>query len=191
MSGSVERYFGTDWHRFSLSAGPRIKFNSQFTVQYKLTWARTFNERGFVTVTDKGIIFGQRDLHNITQILQANYYFNVRNGVNLSLRHYWSPVAYNRFYVLQDDGRLAHSAYNGNHDFTFNVWNFDLGYSWEFAPGSRLNVMYRNNIFSNDRVFQFDYGQNLSHLFSRPQTNMLILKAIYYLDVNSVQKKWF
>ena len=191
VSTSAEQYFGMDWRMFELSVGPRFKFSERFNLQYRFSWSRTFNERGFVTINGSGIIFGQRDIFNITQSMEANYYFNVRNGLNLSLRHYWSPVAYNRFYFLQNDGSLAPSSYTGNHDFTFNVWNFDLGYSWEFAPGSRLNILYRNSIFNSDLSYQPGYGQNLRQLFRRPQKNMLIIKAIYYLDVNTVKGKWF
>ena len=31
-----------------------------------------------------------------------------------------------------------------NKDGTFNSWNLDLRYSWWFAPGSQMNLLYRN-----------------------------------------------
>ena len=29
---------------------------------------------------------------------------------------------------------------------------FDLGFNWEFAPGSKATLLYRNNIFNEDNM---------------------------------------
>jgi hypothetical protein len=36
------------------------------------------------------------------------------------------------------------NAFNKNLNGTYNAWNVDLRFSWWFAPGSQLTLLYRN-----------------------------------------------
>ena len=64
----------------------------------------------------------------------------------LSVRHYWSYAENKNIYTLNEDGTLTESTtYTTNKNSNFSTWNMDLSYSWWFAPGSQLSVLYRNN----------------------------------------------
>jgi hypothetical protein len=78
----------------------------------------------------------------------------------------------------------------GNHNINYNIWNLDLSYTWEFAPGSELIVLYRNSIFSEDDLSHLNFNKNLDNLFKEPAINNISLKFIYYLDYNKL-KTWF
>lgn len=112
-------------------------------------------------------------------------------ALNLAFRHYYSEVEYSKFLTLQDDGELIeNAAYNESQNATYNSWNIDLRYSWWFAPGSQLTLLYRNamdSYVSNSRV---NISNNFRNLFDEPQLNSLSLRVSYYLDYNRV-KNWF
>ena len=66
--------------------------------------------------------------------------------INLSIRNYWSYSINNDILTLQDDGSLTNNTtYTNNRNQNFTSWNMDLSYSWIFAPGSQISVLYRNN----------------------------------------------
>ncbi len=109
----------------------------------------------------------------------------------LAFRHYWSPIVYDtQFYELNEDGTLSPYPYSENEDINYNIWNLDLSYTWEFAPGSHIIVLYRNNIFNEDDLSQLNFNENLQNLFDEPIQHNLSIKMIYYIDYNNA-KNWF
>ena len=174
-----------------LTISPRYRFSDKFSVIYALNFSKLTNDEGWVTNLDNGnIIFGNRDVKTVTNTLTGNLSFNTKSALALSFRHYWSPVKYDtNFFNLNNEGTLNASTYQGNHDINYNIWNLDLSYSWEFAPGSQLVVLYRNAIFKEDELAYLNFGKNLNNLFNEPISNNFSVKFIYYLDYNNV-KNW-
>ena len=126
----------------------------------------------------------------VTNTLSSKLSFNTKSSIALSFRHFWSPVQYDsNYFELNNEGTLDNSSYTGNHDINYNIWNLDLNYSWEFAPGSQLVALYRNSIFNEDDLSSLNFGKNLDNLFKEPITNNISLKLIYYLDYNKL-KTW-
>ena len=112
-------------------------------------------------------------------------------ALNLAFRHYYSEVEYSQFFTLQTDGELIENLiYDENHDATYNSWNVDLRFSWWFAPGSQLTLLYRNSMESYLTDSRVDFSNNFKNLFEEPQLNSLSLRISYYLDYNRV-KNWF
>jgi hypothetical protein len=62
-------------------------------------------------------------------------------------------------------------------------------YTWEFAPGSFLNIVWKNSVYSGDQHINDSYFKNFDHTVSAPQNNNISLKVIYYLDALSFRKK--
>jgi hypothetical protein len=90
---------------------------------------------------------------------------------------------------LSEDGFLINSSYQGDHDVNFNAWNIDLSYSWWFAPGSEVSVVYKNAILAQgDQVLE-SYKNNMEFLFENPQENSLSLKLRYYFDYQYLKRK--
>ena len=116
------------------------------------------------------------------------YSFSTKSSLSLSFRHYWSPVQYeDQYYVLNTDGTLSIDDYFENNDINYNIWNLDLNYTWQFAPGSFLTALYRNSIFNEDDLSYIDFRDNLSYLFDEPINNVVSLKLIYFLDYNQLK----
>ncbi len=177
---------------------PRYRFNNQFNVVYNFSYSIGHNEKGLVNRDFNGdIIFGNRDNKSITNSIKALYNFNTKSALSLSFRHNWNPVTYDKnFFKLNYDGSLSDSNYNPevdysdlSHNVNFNSWNVDLNFKWEFAPGSELVALYRNQIGTYDRQSQLNFNDNLSNLFKEDQLNSFSVKIIYYLDYNQV-KHW-
>jgi hypothetical protein len=116
--------------------------------------------------------------------------FSNRAALSLSLRHYWSQVKYLGFYYLGEDGGLVdYPEYPVNEDLDFNIFNIDLEYSLNFAPGSYLTVVWKNSISSNktiDPLAFMSYWDNLQGTLQSPQINSFSAKVIYYLDYKRV-----
>lgn len=171
---------------------PRYRFSDKFQMIYALDYGKLTNEKGYVTELDNGdIIFGTRDVKNVINTLSGKLSFSTKSSLSLSFRYYWSPVQYqDQYYTLNENGTLDPSSYDENNDINYNVWNLDLNYTWQFAPGSFLTALYRNSIFNEDDLSYIDFGENLGNLFQEPINNVVSLKLIYFLDYNEI-KTWF
>jgi hypothetical protein len=180
-----------DQNFYGFRFSPRFRISNHLKMIYSLDYKKMNNFKGYVNADDNYIYFGNRDQKILEQKLSGNYYFNTKSGLNLSFRYYWSPVHYDKFYVLKQDGTLGDSSYTGNHDINFNIWNLDLSYVWEFAPGSQLSLLYRNIITNSDDMAQLDYRTNIDNLFAQPKTHSFVMKVTYYIDYNNVKNKWF
>ena len=174
-----------------LKASPRFQFTDKFQLIYEFEYSKLDNEKGRVKRLDTGaIIFGNRDVKTFTNSLTGKLSFDIKSSLSLSFRHYWSPVQYDAdFFELNTLGTLNKHPYTGNHNVNYNIWNLDLSYSWEFAPGSQLIALYRNAIFNPDDLSHLNFSENLDNLFQKPITNNLSIKFIYYLDYNKI-KTW-
>ncbi len=191
VRSTYAKRYGLDNELLDLSIAPRYRFTDKFSVIYKLNFSKLINDKGWVTNLNNGsIIFGNRDIKEVTNRLTGNLSFNTKSNLALSFRHYWSPVTYDtNFFELNNEGTLNTSSFQGNHNINYNIWNLDLSYSWEFAPGSQLVVLYRNSIFNEDDLAHLNFKKNLDNLFTEPINNNFSLKFIYYLDYNDV-KTW-
>jgi hypothetical protein len=139
------------------------------------------------------VIFGNRDMKSFENSLQANYNFTTKQGLNLSFRNFWSVAQFQdgSFSKLNEDGSLTSINYsreeNYNPDANFNIWNLDLSYRWQFAPGSEAILLYRNSIFNQDELSYLDFQQSLDNLFNRPARHNFSLRIVYYIDYNRVK----
>jgi hypothetical protein len=169
---------------------PRYRFDDHFSLVYYFNFFRQNKNTGWVDYDSSGnTIFGRRDRITYTNTLQGKYSLNNKMNLTLSVRHYWSYVTNHNFLTLQDDGSLLdNTTYTENKNYNLNLWNLDLSYSWWFAPGSQVSVLYRNNtaLFSQDFSRQFEHNfrdaidnQNLNHIFS--------ISVRYFIDYNSIK----
>jgi hypothetical protein len=184
--------FNDPQNYYSFKIAPRLKFGNKFKINYSFDFSKMNNGKGFVDIVSNDVIFGERQQKTVTNTLGMNYYFTTKSAVNLNFRYYWSPVYYTKFYLLKNDGNLSEiSTYTENKDINYNIWNVDLGYIWEFAPGSKLSLLYRNTIFNTDQLSMLRFDENFSNLMKQPLQHTFIMKMTYYLDYNTVKNKWF
>lgn len=173
----------------STEISPRYRFSDRLSMIYSFTRDITLNEAGFVDIVSDSIIFGKRDVQTISNVLNVNYTFTNRMALTFRARHYWSIAKYSSYHLLTNDGMLAPSEYNINNDINFNAFNIDMAYTWQFAPGSEMSVVWKNAILTleSDRVIR--YMENVRNTLDSPKTNSFSVKVLYYLDYLYLKKK--
>lgn len=188
-----------DWYVYSegwrdekrIDFYPRYRFSDKWKLFLTTNIILNNEDRGYVNNLDGDIIFGQRDRNTIENAIESQYIFNNVMALNLSFRHYYSDVSYDKFFSLEEDGNLIlNPDYLENHNTTYNNWNIDLRFSWWFAPGSQLTLLYRNAIESYQEEAVRDLNRNFDNLFNEPQLHSLSLRISYFLDYNRA-KSWF
>ena len=96
----------------------------------------------------------------------------------------------NKINNLNEDGSLSpNTTYSGNKNSNFSTWNLDLSYSWWFAPGSQMSILYRNNAGTFDRKIDKDFSSNFSNLFQDNLNHVLSVSVRYFIDYNQA-KNW-
>jgi len=182
-----------DRYNYQIGLGPRYRFSDRFTFRLYTSYDNSLNSEGFVdNINDDEVIYGRRDVKTVINVAGGNYSFNATQGIDLRVRHYWSKVRYNSFHSLLEDGYLGTSDYNLFNDFSFNSLSLDLVYTWRFAPGSDIFIVWKNNIlgFDSDETVDyanFNYGNSLSQLGDLPQNNSLSLRVVYFIDYNRLK----
>lgn len=197
FSLGVRGLYTTIWSDYNqkdymISVNPAIRLSNRFSINHQFLYMSSINDIGFVENYESGeIFFGKRDNKTITNTLTAGYIFTANSYVSFRMRHYWAVANYGSdFYLLKTDGRLEkNSAYSKNNDDNFNSFNVDMVYTWRFAPGSELTLVWKNAIYSNGDYIYNDFGANLQNMFNSPQTNSLSLKILYYLDYQYLKKR--
>lgn len=190
MRASYSRRKNEDRREYGFSVSPRIKASNRLLLIYELEWEKANHVLGYVTTLDNDeIIFGDRNLKNITNTMTALYNFNALSNLSFAFRHYWAPIQYDdQFYSLEYDGTLRPNDYSENENLNFNVWNIDLTYNWQFAPGSNIIALYRNSISQENQLSDLPFLTNIDNLLKQGMNHMVSLRLIYFLDYNSLKK---
>jgi len=177
-------------HGFEGSIEPRIRFNDKASLSYSLSYS---NEKmfGYVNHTNSdSIYFGLRDGYTISNTMNLKYIFNNKSYWSFRLRHYWSRAEYKEFYMLNSDGLLnTYSEYTENADINYNSFNIDMVYTWRFAPGSELSIVWKNAINHEDTFIVPNFIDNLRQTVSSPQINSFSVRILYYLDYLYLKSK--
>lgn len=169
----------------------RYRFNSKFSLTHNLNVSVADNNAGFAAIDSSGnVIFSRRKINTIENVLSIKYNFSKNSGITFRGRHYWSEVTPQQFYTLNTDGTLAeNNLYNQNQNRNFNIFTIDMVYTWQFAAGSFLNIVWKNSIIGFDDKINQGYFKNLNNTVGSTQNNNLSIKVLYYLDYLSIKKK--
>lgn len=176
--------------RYGVEFGQRFRFNNKFSLSHNLELEPQTNNVGFATFSGNDIIFGRRNRNTIENTLGLKYNFNDKMGINTRIRHYWSKVDYKEFFTLSLKGDLEeNTVFNDNVNQNVNFFNVDMTYTWQFAPGSFINVVWKNAAFTSADFVERNYFKNFSNTIDSDQNNNLSLKVIYFLDYLQLKKK--
>lgn len=169
----------------------RYRFNDKLNLIWKFNPIFSNNEVGFAGADASEIFMGRRQRNTYENALTSQFSFNDKMTLSLSFRHYFSDVTYKQFYTLNQDGNLTdYPNFIKNLNGTYNSWNVDIRYSWWFAPGSQLTLLYRNAVSNYQDISRLTFGKNFDTLFNEPMTNNISLRVTYFLDYNRA-KNWF
>jgi len=197
LSGNLRIGYNKIWspydqYQYSFSISPTFKVSDRFSLNYEVEVSNKLNDIGYVDYDDDQdlIFFGQRNNLTIENKFQSGFIFSSNSYLSFRLRHYWSRADYlDQYYTLNSDGSLTETAKDDNYDYNYNAWNIDLVYTWRFAPGSEMSIVWKNSIYSgSDQIF-YDFMENLNHMFDHSMSNSLSLKILYYLDWMYFQKR--
>ena len=197
----------TGRHTYSITLGPRYRVNDKLSFVYSLGYNQIIKQIGFAGELnpDNALdaptaghfggflpdgrtanpLLGRRNVATITNTATATYTFTNRMSFNIRLRHYVSNVHYRDYAQLSPGGlETPEPAYQRNRDNTFNAFNIDAVYSWWFAPGSQISVVWKNASASRFEANAATplYFDNLSNTINTPHNNNVSIKVLYYLD---------
>ncbi len=176
---------------YGIALGPKYRFNDKISLFFVMDYTYKHNDIGWVGFDNTDIIIGKRNREVLQNDLRGKYAINNRMTLNLTARYYWSYSENKEFFTLLDDGNLnPNNEYSLNKDRNFNSWNFDLSYSWWFAPGSELSVLYRNYSIERGTTVEKNLNTNFKSVFNGNLTNILSVSVRYFIDYNSVKNKF-
>jgi len=195
----IEHSYGVNEQFNENSSETEIEFYSgyrlsnQFKVELGISNGISKNEIGYVFEENNNLYFGNRKVKFTENNISLNYNFNSYKSLNLKFRQFWSSALYKEdFFLLKSDGNRSVSEKNisdYNPNTNFNLWNLDLSYNWEFAPGSKITLLYRNNIFNENNLSGISYYNSTKELFEKPINHQLSLRINYFIDFNLLKKK--
>ncbi len=181
-------------YTYDVGFGPRYRFSNQFSVRHRADFKHAQHEVGYFGGPDADapadapyagqVLLGARARTTVTNTLTATYIFTNRMSLTARGRHYVSAARYGRFFELRPGGEEVPTTYARNRDVTFNAVNLDVVFSWWFAPGSEVAVVWKDAIATTDRAERATplYFDNLSTTLNAPQNNSVSIKVLYFLD---------
>ncbi|GGE58453.1 carbohydrate binding protein with CBM9 domain [Pedobacter psychrotolerans] len=168
-----------------------FRLNDKVAFGLDLSFNPNYDFVNWVTTQGSQSIFSKYDRRTVENSFDAKYTFTNLMGVTVVFRHYWSDRRNKDFYLLKPDGNLTD--YQGPAltalDRNYNVFNIDLIYIWQFAPGSTLSVSYKDAAETSDPFYRQRYNKNLSGILNAPQNNSLSVKVLYFVDYLDLKKK--
>ncbi len=186
--GSIE----SDLPRYSYCfyLAPLYKVSDKISLSFSYHQSYRNNDIGYVSTINPGnIVFGRRGVRSIETTLSGAYNFSASSNLTLRCRHYWSRADYDgSYFLLQKDGSLSETTFADNSDRNINFLNIDMVYSWRFAPGSELSIVWKNAIAGYSDEIINDSFRNFDEMLHLAKTNSISLKILYYLDYQNLMK---
>jgi len=178
---------------WTTNIGLRYRFSDRLQVSgsYNIeqdngNWGAAIKSDGSLLINPNGSpVIARRDVKRNTTILSAQYNFNARMNLNIRMRHYWSLLDNTNFYDLKSDGYWNEIAFMPNQNFNFNTFNVDMFYTWDFLPGSRVTIAWKNALGGNILINPYanmNYMKNFGRVINNPHSNEITAKIVYYLD---------
>ncbi|MFV8335984.1 DUF5916 domain-containing protein [Flavobacterium sp. RSP29] len=184
---------------YGFSVGPRYRFNDKLSLNYNFNFFRQNNNKGYIDSTNDDmnlatpntVLFANRNVITYSNTLSGKYSLNSQMTFNVSLRQYWSFAENKNILSLEQNGRLADFAgYTINKNSSFYSWNADVSYSWWFAPGSQVSILYRNNAGAFERVINKEFKDNVTNLLNNDAlSHVFSISVRYFIDYNQVKNK--
>lgn len=178
----------------NLGLGFRYRFNNKFSLDLQTNTSFENNQLGYAFMREINgePIVGFRDNREFTSVLSGIYNFTSNLNLTLRTRHYWNKVNYLSFHNVDSKGYLWPRSFISMQDENVNIFNLDAFLTWDFRPGSRFIVGYKNWLGEEEMVNltgKNNYLKNLGEVFDLRHGNELTVRFIYFLDYNQLHKK--
>lgn len=175
-----------------INFGNQYRFNQKLTISTNTNFEFKHNNLGYATQFNAdSIIFALRKRNTVENVFTIKYNFTNKMGLSFRARHYWSKVDNKEFFALQKDGSLRPIAggISRNVNYNVNYFNIDMVYTWQFALGSFINIVWKDAISSYNTAVNTDYFKNFGNTIQAAQQNSLSVRVIYFLDYLNLKKK--
>lgn len=178
-------------HLYYVEISPRYRVNDKLSFRYLLSTRNAYDEIGSFgdNMRNDTIFFGLRDVKTITSTINSSYIFTNRMSLTLRARHYTSSALYHKYFSLGNNGNLSEASYDINKNINFNTFNVDMVFSWWFAPGSEVSIVWKNAIANDSNELVSGYLDNFNRTMQLPQNNSVSVKVLYYLDALAFKSK--
>ncbi|NLL28185.1 MAG: carbohydrate binding family 9 domain-containing protein [Bacteroidales bacterium] len=180
-------------NNFSIYLSPIYKLGNHISFKYEFNAKANINQIGYAGCdTLQNPLFGNRNVNEINNVFSLVYTIKNNMPISLRIRHYFNRGKYLQYMPLLSNGLTGTEINNNSYDYnyTFNNFYLDFIYSWQFAPGSLLNVIWKTQINPIHSDYnQMNYIKNLQYTIEHEQLNSITLKLVYYLDYNSIKKR--
>lgn len=178
----------------------KIRFSSKFSIDHTLSLNIADDDAGWASIIpdaqNRGalydtVIYSRRDLRVTENKLSAKYNFNNKMGITLRARHYMSKVKPKEFYELGWDGYLKTptTPFSQNVNQNFNYFTVDMVYTWQFAQGSFIYLVWKDIASSFTQDFKNNYVSELKKTLDGPQANSFSVRVVYFLDYLTARKQ--
>ena len=186
--------FDANGSEISTSQNFRLNDHISFTLSNNFEMAARSPGFAAIDTTNRASVFGLRHIRSVENVFSTKYNFNNKMGITARIRHYWSKVEFqsNDMYSLGADGQLIPGySFYGNPNRNYDDFTMDLVYTWQFAPGSFVNVVWKNSGYGDlNNNTGMNYFKNLDATVNElSHNNNLSLKILYYLDYNKLKKR--
>lgn len=167
-----------------------FRINSKLSLSHRLSLMPRVNSVGYAWSDNTNIVFGRRQVKTVENILSCKYNFNNKMGLTFRARHYQSAVDNKEFFnLVQSTGKLVSNPnFNEPVNLNVNFFNIDMVYTWQFAPGSFLNVVWKDASFTYQNLLETGYFNNVKNTLEADQNNNISVKVIYFLDYISLKR---
>lgn len=192
LDGNISMFYAAGSKRsLSYNLSPLIRINNHFIFRHNVSYQISRNDIGFAGFGPSSeIIFGVRDIDTWSQTFSGTYVFVNDLSLTLRARHYWSNGGYYAYPTLMEDGTLSETSYSGiDADFNYTSFNIDLVFSWQFSPGSIMNIVWKYELLHEGDAMPDNYFNHMGEAFEPPARNVVSLKFLYYLDYLMLKKK--
>ena len=176
---------------------PRYRFSNKLLLIYSFNAFKYTNGNGYTTeidtdanpTTPDDFIYGYRNVVSYANTISGRYSLNSNVSFNLLVRHYWSYSQNKKYLLLQSNGRFTdYAGMVPNQDQDFSTWNLDLTYSWWFAPGSQISILYRNSSNYFNEFIKKDFDNNVKNLLNdEALSHVFSISISYFIDYNSIK----
>lgn len=188
---------GVYWDADSLfiaygTVAPRFRISDHWFLVPSVSVNHSSDVPGYLThLNNETVYMGVRNEFSVEAVLTSSYVISNKASLSLNIRHLNSKVTYTGSFFLENDGSLTPYAGTDvsldDENINFNAYNMDLLFSWNFLPGSYLNLSWKNFIYpSVDNQIHSPYWNNLTGTFRSPTNHSLSLKLIYFLDYGMI-----
>jgi hypothetical protein len=173
----------------------RYRFGDHFSLEagYEREYDNGQFGYAFLRENNGDPILSRRKYTQVTTLLSGVYSFTPRMSLSFRSRHYWNRLLNTNFYNVKDDGHWTARPFIIDKNVNYNTYNLDAFYTWDFRPGSRVIIGYKNWLSPTYALNGGKYSNYIDNLRGMVNGinhgNEFTVRFIYYLDYQKLKKQ--